>query len=397
MKKILYVSGSIGLGHVPRDLAIIRELRKQCAELDVSWLAASPAADVIRESGEKLLPECELYQNENLSAELSSQGFNLNLIYYTMKARKPWDTNVEVFKQVANEGMYDLIIGDETYEISTALKKHPELKKFKFIMIYNLVGVDSMSSSPIEKLGAYYWNRIWSLGYGKTSSHFDLGIFVGEEEDIPDRKFGFLLPNRRDYAREKYKFVGYIINFNPGEYRDKEKIRRQLGYGSEPLLICSIGGTSIGKELLNLCGNSYPILKESIPDLRMILVCGPRLSPDALTVPLGVEIKTYIPDLYQHFAAADCAVVQGGHSSTMELTALRRPFLYFPLEGHCEQQLYIPARLQRHRAGIQMDYSQTTPDMLAEKIVSIFGTEPRYADIPLDGAQKAAALIKQIL
>ncbi|UCF62757.1 MAG: hypothetical protein JSW33_09215, partial [bacterium] len=392
MKKILYVSGSIGLGHVPRDLAIIRQLREQCGEIDVSWLAATPASDVIRESGEKLLPECELYQNENLSAELSSQGYHLNLMYYTMKARKPWNTNVEVFKQVANKGMYDLIIGDETYEISTAIKKNPELKKFKFVMIYNFVGVDSMSSNLFEKFGAYYWNRIWSKGYGKTTRHFDLGIFVGMEEDIPDRTFGFFLPYRRDYAREKYKFVGYIINFNPGEYRDKEKVRRQLGYGSEPLLICSIGGTSIGKELLNLCGNSYPILKESIPDLRMVLVCGPRLSPDTLTVPSGVEIKTYTPNLYRHFAAADCAVVQGGHSSTMELTALQRPFLYFPLGGHCEQQLYVPARLERHRAGIRMDYSQTTPEILAEKIMSIFGTEPRYADIPLDGAQKAAAL-----
>ena len=88
MKKILYISGSIGLGHVPRDLAIVSELRKQSGELDISWLAASPAADVIREAGEKLLPECKLYENENIAAESTSKKFKFNLINYTLQARK---------------------------------------------------------------------------------------------------------------------------------------------------------------------------------------------------------------------------------------------------------------------------------------------------------------------
>ena len=58
-----------------------------------------------------------------------------------------------------------------------------------------------------------------------------------------------------------------------------------------------------------------------------------------------------MPRLYEHFAACDVAVVQGGGTSTLELTALRPPFVYFPLEGHAEQTLVVAKRLARQGAG----------------------------------------------
>jgi predicted glycosyltransferase len=254
-----------------------------------------------------------------------------------------------------------------------------------------------MSSNIFEKLGVFYWNRVWSKDFRKPTNHYDLGLFVGEPEDIPDRKFGFLLPRRREYGKEKYKFVGYILNFNPEKFLNKKKIRQNLGYGPEPLIICSIGGTMIGKELLNLCGKCYPILQKSLPNIKMVLVCGPRLSPDALQAPPDVEIKAYVPNLFQHFAACDLAVVQGGYSSTIELTALHRPFLFFPLDGHCEQQIYVSARLARHNAGTRMDIATTTPELMAEKILSNIGKKVKHQTFTINGAEKAASLIIQLL
>jgi UDP-N-acetylglucosamine:LPS N-acetylglucosamine transferase len=169
-----------------------------------------------------------------------------------------------------------------------------------------------------------------------------------------------------------------------------------LGYGGEPLVICSIGGTSVGKELLILCGRAYPEITKVIPDLRMVLVCGPRLPIDSIAAPPGVEVKGFVPNLYEHFAACDLGITQGGATSTLEMTALRRPFLYFPLEKHFEQA-YVSARLARHQAGIRMSYSQTTPLSLAEKVISNLGREVTYPAIPLDGARTAAQLISRLL
>jgi hypothetical protein len=50
------------------------------------------------------------------------------------------------------------------------------------------------------------------------------------------------------------------------------------------------------------------------------------------------------------------AVVQGGLTTAMELTANARPFLYFPLRHHFEQTFHVRHRLERNGAGRCMDF-----------------------------------------
>ncbi len=397
-KKILYISGSLGLGHIVRDLAIAMELRRQIPEVKISWLAAHPATLLLKEAGEEILPEADLYADDNIPAESAARGFHMNLMQYLSNATKEWAKNVNVFKQATGKEQFDLVIADEAYEIAVALEKKYILTEAPFVMIYDFVGLDSITWNPVEKLKVYMWNREWAKIGDFYSKEKNTALFVGELEDIPEISLGFLLPNnRRDLARKACRFVGYVFPFDPSDYAHKAVIRAKLGYGEEPLSVCSIGGTSIGKDLLELCGQAYPIIKKSIPGLRMVLVCGPRLSPESLEVPEGVEVRGYVPALYEHFAASDLAIVMGGGSSTLELTALRRPFLYFPLEGHCEQEVHVAGLLARHRAGIKMIFSKTTPNSLAEQVISNLGKEVNYASIPTDGAQKAVQLIKQLL
>ena len=77
----------------------------------------------------------------------------------------------------------------------------------------------------------------------------------------------------------------------------------------------------------------------------------------------------FLPDLDLHHAACDIAVVQGGLSTTMELTASGRPFLYFPLGHHFEQQVHVRHRLERHGAGRCMDYRDADPRRIADALV----------------------------
>ena len=394
--RILFFSGSLGLGHIVRDLAIASELRKQIPGAQISWLASHPANLLLKEAGEELLPEAELIANVNNPAERAAGAYNLNLMKYLARSRSEWSKNVNVFKQVISKEKYDLIIGDETYEIVVALQDKKLQIDVPFVMIYDFLGLDSMSWNPIEKLYTYMWNKIWS-GVKIFAEKKNLALFVGEMEDISDKSFGFNLPHRREYANTYYNFIGYVFPFDPADYAQKEDVRKKLHYGEEPIVICSIGGTNIGKDLLELCGQAFPILRKTMPDLRMILVCGPRLSPESLKVPKEVEVKGYVPALYEHFAASDMAILQAGGTSTLELTALRRPFLYFPLEQHSEQEIDVSERLRRHRAGIGMTYSKTSPEALAEQVISNFNMEVNYSPIPTDGAQRAVSKIKQFL
>jgi UDP:flavonoid glycosyltransferase YjiC (YdhE family) len=398
MKKVLFISGSIGLGHVSRDLAIASAMRAKCPGLEISWLAASPADRVIREAGENLLPAAADFIDESAVAEQTMRGASLSLVRYAMNARKSWSRNVEVVARVTSRERFDLVIGDETYEISLAYRKSRKLKKTcPFVMIFDFVGLDAMSWNPLERLGVHMWNHAWSGGRRPPKPAYDLALFIGEIEDIPDRSFGVGLPNRRDWARSRCRFVGHVFPFDPARYADRAALRGRLGYGREQLVICSIGGTAVGRELLDLCGAAFPIARREIPDLRMILVGGPRIKADSLAAPEGVDIRGYVPALYEHFAAADLAIVQAGGTATLELTALRRPFLYFPLEGHSEQQIVVAGRLARHGAGVRMNLSQTTPQDLAKAILANIGKPVTYPAIAADGAAKAAELICGLL
>lgn len=400
MKKVLFVSSSIGMGHVTRDLAIARELRKRNPDVDISWLAYEPASQVIKGAGENLLPECDRHSGMTLGLESQAKGSRLNIMKAMFNlGSSATNEALEVFKEITGRQQFGLVIGDESTEILWGFRKDPTLKKTPFVFITDFVGWGAMTNSLIERLVAYYINRSFynRKELKKPAVDMDLCLFVGEDEDIPDTKIGLMLPTCREWARARCRFIGYVLAFNPSEYADKAKVRATIGYGKEPLVTCSIGGTSIGKELLSLCGRSYPIMKERLPGLRMILVCGPRLSVQSLDVPWGVEVKGYVPDLYQHFAASDLAVVQGGGTTTLEMTALRCPFLYFPLEEHYEQQVQVAGRLKRHGAGVKMIYSKTTPESLAEAIISNIGKKVTYPPIPTDGAQKAAELIGQLL
>jgi UDP-N-acetylglucosamine:LPS N-acetylglucosamine transferase len=396
-RKILYISGSLGLGHIKRDLVIARELRTLCPDVELSWLASHPATLLIEEAGEELHPDAASYANDNEPAERAAHGGELNLLKYLMRASKDWRKNVETCDRITATEHFDLVVGDETYELLVGFMKQPELKRSPFVMIFDFVGLDTMTSNPMEWLGIYMWNRIWSKDFRKNRNQvFDLGLFIGEEEDVADKPFGPLLPGRREWARAMCEFVGYVMPFDPSVSQDRTTIRARLGYGDEPLIVCAIGGTAIGKELLDLCGQAFSYLKERLENLQMLLVCGPRLEAGALEVPDGVKIREYVPDLYEHFAACDCAIVQGGGTTTLELTALKRPFIYFPIEGHFEQA-QIAQRLERHRAGVRMFQSETSPERLAEEVLATLETEASFASIPVKGGRRAAELIAELL
>jgi UDP:flavonoid glycosyltransferase YjiC (YdhE family) len=89
--------------------------------------------------------------------------------------------------------------------------------------------------------------------------------------------------------------------------------------------------------------------------------------------------------------------VQGGLTTCMELTANRRPFLYFPLRHHFEQNFHVAHRLDRYRAGRRMDYATTDADAIAEAIAAEMGRPVDYRPVETDGAARAASLLAELV
>ena len=397
LKKILFVSGSIGLGHVGRDIEIAGALRKLRSDIEISWMAESPASEVLKQAGEKLLPESSLLYSSNSVLEKSATEYKANLVQWAMHVRKGWTKNGQIYAKISQANEFDLWIGDEPYDIMIAMEKNPSLKKCPFVVIYDFLGLDASTWNPVDHIARYVTNKLWNSFLTSEPPLADKSIFIGELDDVPDKSFGFMLPNRRGLAEKLIDFVGYVVPEDLMDYKEKAKARQLLGYGDEPLVLCSIGGTSAGKDLLDLCVKAYPLVKTRIPDFRMVLVCGPRVPADSIRAPEGVNVLGYVPNLYRHLAAADLCVVSGGGTITLELTALERPFLYFPLEQHFEQEISVADRCKRHRAGVRMTCSKTTPELLSEAILSNIWKPVDYAKIPTNGSKEAAKIIERTL
>jgi predicted glycosyltransferase len=127
------------------------------------------------------------------------------------------------------------------------------------------------------------------------------------------------------------------------------------------------------------------------------VVTGPRIDPASLPSAPGLECHAYVPDLHRRLAACDLAVVQGGLTTTMELAAAGRPFLYVPLQHHFEQQFHVPHRLRRYGAGRRLDYPDTVPERLAEAIIAEMGRPVSYAQVESHGAERAATYLADLL
>ena len=226
----------------------------------------------------------------------------------------------------------------------------------------------------------------------------DRSVFIGSFAELPDASMGPGLPGVRDWSQRIYTSVPYVLPFDPSAFRRPAALRRSLGYGTGyPLYVAAVGGTAVGRDLLELTAEAFMIVRKEQPEARMVMVTGPRLAPDALPDVEGMDKRGYVPELFAHLAAADAAVVQGGLSTTMELVAARRPFVYFPLAQHWEQQHFVSHRLDHYRAGTRMEFRTTTPSDLAAALITAGASRPAYRPVRRGGAEKAAAQLAQLI
>jgi len=226
----------------------------------------------------------------------------------------------------------------------------------------------------------------------------DQAVFVGNRDDIVPDRFAPHLPPIRDWTEQHYSFAGYVTGFDPAAFSDREALRAELGYGEdEQVCIVTVGGSGVGAHLLRRVIAAFPEAQRHVPGLRMIVVAGPRIDPATLPSHPGLEVRAYVHELYKHLAACDLAIAQGGLTTSMELTANGRPFLYFPLRHHFEQNRHVRHRLDRYRAGRCMDFERETPETIAAAIAETIGREVDYRPVETDGAARAAALIAPLL
>ncbi|MGE5830209.1 MAG: alpha/beta fold hydrolase [Micromonosporaceae bacterium] len=398
-KRVLYISSPIGLGHARRDIAIAAALRQRRPDLVIDWLAQHPVTKVLDTAGEHVHPASRLLANESAHIESEAGEHDLHCFEALRRMDEVLLANFMVFHDLVTETDYDLVIGDEAWEVDHFLHENPELKRFAYAWFTDFVGYLPMPDGDArEALVAADYNAEMIEHIARLPRLRDRAIFVGNPDDIVDDRFGPNLPLIREWTREHYEFAGYVTGFDPTMVADRTALRTDLGYRpDERICVVTVGGSGVGGHLLRRVMAAFEPAAARVPGLRMVVVTGPRIDLASIPTRAGLEVRAFVPDLYRHLAASDLAIVQGGLTTCMELTAAGRPFIYIPLRHHFEQNFHVARRLDRYRAGRRLDYDDLAPDVLAEAIAVEMAREPTYRPVETDGAQRAAALLADLL
>jgi pimeloyl-ACP methyl ester carboxylesterase/predicted glycosyltransferase len=397
--RALFVCSPIGLGHAQRDVAIARELRRLQPDLQIDWLAQDPVTRVLEGEGERIHPASAHLANESRHIESESAEHDLHCFHALRRMDEILAANFMLFHDVVREQRYDLWIGDEAWELDYYLHENPREKRVPFAWLTDFVGFLPMRDGDArERLLTADYNADMVDHVAEHPEVRDLALFVGNPEDIVPERLGPELPRIRDWTERHFDFTGYVTGFDPADLGDRTKLRGELGYGDdERVCIVTVGGSGVGADLLRRVIAAFPLAKERVPELRMIVVAGPRIDPDSLPSHAGLDVVPYVHNLYRHLAACDLAVVQGGLTTSMELTANKRPFLYFPLRHHFEQNFHVRHRLERYGAGRRMDFDDSPPPRIAEAIAQEIGRDVDYLDVEVDGAARAAGRLAELL
>jgi hypothetical protein len=303
--------------------------------LGAFWLSKSrPVTRVLEAEGEHVHPASEHLCSESAHFQSETTGHDLHCFDAFRRMDEILCANFMVFHEVASEHDYDLWIADEGWEVDYFLHEHPQLKRAPFAWLTDFVGFLPMDEADDrERYLAADYNAEMVDHVAAHPGVRDRAIFVGNPEDVVSGWLGPDLPRIRDWTEQHFDFAGYVMGFDPE------------------------------------------------------LLAGTK----------GLQVLPYVHNLHRHLAACDLAAVQGGLTTAMELTAIQRPFLFFPRKHHFEQNFHVAHRLARYRAGRRMDYDHSSPDVIAEAIASEIGRRVDYRPVETGGARRAAERIAELL
>ena len=396
-RRALFISSAIGLGHARRDVAIATELRTLHPDLEIDWLAQHPVTEVLAERDQRIHPASRWLASESAHIESEAGEHDLHAFQAIRRMDEILVANFHVFHELVETEQYDLVVADEGWEIDYFLHENPELKRCPYAWLTDFVGWLPMpDGGAAEAALTADYNAEMVEHIARYPRLRDRSVFVGNPDDLVTEPLGPGLPRVRDWTQAHYDFAGYVSATGPPV--DREALRAELGWRpDERVCVVSAGGSAVGRHLLSRVADAFPYAAQQLPGLRMVVVTGPRIEPRSVPVPAGVEVRGYVRDLSRLLAACDVAVVQGGLTTTMELAEYRRPFLYFPLAHHFEQQVHVPHRLGQYRAGTRMDYATSAPESIGAAVADALNRPVQSLPVETDGAQRAAVLIGQLL
>ena len=194
--------------------------------------------------------------------------------------------NFMVFHDVVETGEYDLVIGDEAWDVDHFLHENPELKRTAFAWLTDFVGWLPMPDGGEREA---YLTADYNAEMIEHVDRFprirDRAIFVGEPDDIVPDDFGPGLPLDPGVDRAPLRVQRLRHGLRPAAARSTaRRCARELGYRADERVVHRHGRRLRRRRRPAPTRDRAAIRRprERVPGLRMIAVAGPRIDPASL-------------------------------------------------------------------------------------------------------------------
>ena len=332
-----FFSSPIGLGHVTRDIAIVKNIKN----ISINFVTGSGAAEILRKLDYKI---DDVYNPPSFIVEngiLNNQTKWLwNYFQYYKNCKK-------ISEKIIKTNNSDLIISDEDFA-SLIVAQNLKIPNILITDVLETKFTKGIASLIERKMNKSMMNIIKKC---------DVVIIPEEGHD-----------------QGNIKRVGPIvreINFS------REELREKFSFNKITIII-SIGGTDAGLFLIEKSIESILKIKQ---DIEIVVVSGPAISKKFS----NVRNLGFVDNLHELIFASDLIISLAGKSTIDEAKAYGTPGIFIPIKGHFEQEDNAKTE------GFIFEDINRLETLISEKL------EQKRNKINTNGAKLASEIIKKMI
>jgi UDP-N-acetylglucosamine--N-acetylmuramyl-(pentapeptide) pyrophosphoryl-undecaprenol N-acetylglucosamine transferase len=332
-----FFSSPIGLGHVTRDIAIVKKFEN----ISTNFVTGSSAAKILRNL------EFRVQDVYNPPSFIVQNGTLKNPAKWLWNYYQYYKDCKDISQKILKVDNPNLVISDEDFASLTIAQE----MKIPTVLITDV-------------LETRFTKGIISLIEKKMNKSM---------QKIINKCEVVILPEKGD-DEKNIKRVGPIVRETSFS---RNSLRKKFSFDKKTILI-SIGGTNAGEFLIE---KSLKMISKINQDVDIVLVSGPALDKKFQ----NVRNLGFVDNLHELIFAADLLISLAGKSTIDEANAYGTPAIFIPIKGHFEQE--DNAKEQ----GFVFDDVNRLDVLILEKI------DVKRNETNTDGAKEASKIIQKLM
>ena len=330
-----FFSSPIGLGHVTRDIAIVKNLE----DFSVNFVTGSGAAKILKKLNYNI---DDVYNPPSFVVE---NGVLNNQTKWLWNYYQYYKNCKNISEKIIKKNNSELVISDEDFASLTIAQE---------VKIPNILITDVLETKFTKGIASFIEKKM-NKSMMNIIKNCDIVIIPENGENVDNiRRVGPIV-------RE--------INLS------REELRKKFLFNKKTILI-SVGGTDAGLFLIQKSIES--ILKLRL-DIEIILVTGPSITKKFD----NVKNLGFVDNLHELIYASDVVISLAGKSTIDEANAYGTPGIFIPIKDHFEQEN------NSKNEGFSFNDINKLDKLILEKL------EKKRNKVNTNGAELAAEIIRK--